>query len=166
MEERYWRGRSQRPRSASPVGTVPHHFQSHMTTLRAGPHPQIQPTTITQNHHFPSFLSMNVIPEIAGFPSCLHPKQCGLCSPFAHLPRGQCGSCPRASGPSPSRPAESLRWESGLRRTLPRTPAASNSNRKARHGPGAHRDHEGLWRDLVLVEKSCGWTSLSTKYPG
>lgn len=39
-------------RSASPVGMVPHHFQSHMTTLRAGPHPQIQPTTITQKSPF------------------------------------------------------------------------------------------------------------------
>lgn len=52
MEESYWRGRSQRQRSAPPVGTVLHYFQSHMTTPRAGPHPQIQPTAITQKSPF------------------------------------------------------------------------------------------------------------------
>lgn len=52
MEESSWRGKSQRRGSAPPVGTVLHYFQCHMTTLRAGPHPQIQPTTITQKSPF------------------------------------------------------------------------------------------------------------------
>lgn len=162
MEERYWRGRSQRPRSASPIGTVPHHFQSHMTTLRAGPHPQIQPTTITQKSPF-SLISQYECHSRNSWISKLPPP--ATMWPLLTLrPLAQRPVWVLSQGLRPFPQQTSRKFEMRIRAQA--TPAASNSNRKARHGPGAHRDHEGLWRDLVLVGKSCGWTSLGTKYPG
>lgn len=44
---------------------------------------------------------MNAIPELAGFPSSLHPQQCGLCLPFAHQLGGPESSVGPVLGPPP-----------------------------------------------------------------
>lgn len=126
-----------------PTGTVLHYFQSHVTAPKSRtPHLQISnPPPSHKNHHFPFFLSMNAIPEIAGFPSSLHPEQCGLCLPFAHQlggPESSVGPVPGGLHPFP----QQFEMRRGLKLTLPMTPAASLSIEKQGKALGL-RDHGG-----------------------
>lgn len=124
-----------------PTGTVLHYFQSHVTAPKSRtPHLQISnPPPSHKNHHFPFFLSMNAIPEIAGFPSSLHPEQCGLCLPFAHQlggPESSVGPVPGGGLPPPPQQFETRK---GAQANFAHDPCSKSINRKARQGPGAQR---------------------------